>query len=324
MIVINRTSPDRWKADVVASVRQYNTWFLEAAPQAYRETRAAVVNDVENLFVATNDMRTITPGIITQNPAIIGTLRMSTAPPLARDRLIGLSYSTSRLMKNLEEGRTPPRMPRAELGAHLERMCSVVETLLDRTLFDWLDTTDKPTPEQRELAAVVVSDRRCGAVADPIVRNAQERRQLAVIGAWLDQRGYRRQAHPSGVPLNQMAPGTYSFRQNVPVQIGDAADGGIKTVSMPIDAVIQPRVPFPNGLPLLVEAKSAGDFTNTNKRRKEEAVKASQLRSTYGSDVQLILFLCGYFDAGYLGYEAAEGLDWVWEHRVDDFEHAGL
>ena len=30
------------------------------------------------------------------------------------------------------------------------------------------------------------------------------------------------------------------------------------------------------------------------------------------------LFLCGYFDSGYLGYEAAEGIDWVWEHRIDD------
>ncbi|MGF0304606.1 XamI family restriction endonuclease, partial [Rhodococcus rhodochrous] len=78
------------------------------------------------------------------------------------------------------------------------------------------------------------------------------------------------------------------------------------------------------GFPLLVEAKSAGDFTNTNKRRKEEATKIRQLRKTYGSEIQLVLFLCGYFDAGYLGYEAAEGLDWVWEHRPDDFANAGL
>lgn len=29
--------------------------------------------------------------------------------------------------------------------------------------------------------------------------------------------------------------------------------------------------------------------------------------------MRFILFLCGYFDSGYLGYEAAEGIDWVWE-----------
>ena len=71
-------------------------------------------------------------------------------------------------------------------------------------------------------------------------------------------------------------------------------------------------------MPLLMEAKSAGDFTNTNKRRKEEAVKFSQLKRTYGDDIKFFLFLCGYFDSGYLGYEAAEGIDWVWEHRIDD------
>jgi hypothetical protein len=74
----------------------------------------------------------------------------------------------------------------------------------------------------------------------------------------------------------------------------------------------------------LIEAKSAGDFANTNKRRKEEATKIHQLRESYGPDVQLILFLCGYFDSGYLGYEAAEGLDWVWEHRIEDLGQLGI
>ena len=76
--------------------------------------------------------------------------------------------------------------------------------------------------------------------------------------------------------------------------------------------------------PILIEAKSAGDFTNTNKRRKEEAQKIHQLRSAYGQNGNLLLFLCGYFDTGYLGYEAAEGLDWVWEHRIDDMLQLGI
>ena len=74
----------------------------------------------------------------------------------------------------------------------------------------------------------------------------------------------------------------------------------------------------------MIEAKSAGDFTNTNKRRKEEATKVNQLRVRYGEDLQFILFLCGYFDAGYLGYEAAEGIDWIWEHRIEDMELLGI
>ena len=85
-----------------------------------------------------------------------------------------------------------------------------------------------------------------------------------------------------------------------------------------------PKAAKPNDLPLLIEAKSAGDFTNVNKRRKEEATKMTQLRRTYGRDVRFILFLCGYFDSGYLGYEAAEGIDWVWEHRIEDLRKFGL
>lgn len=61
-----------------------------------------------------------------------------------------------------------------------------------------------------------------------------------------------------------------------------------------------------------------------NKRRKEEAAKMTQLRHTYGDRARLNLFLCGYFDTGYLGYEAAEGIDWVWEHRIDDLAKFGL
>ena len=74
----------------------------------------------------------------------------------------------------------------------------------------------------------------------------------------------------------------------------------------------------------MIEAKSAGDFTNVNKRRKEEAIKIQQLRAKHGQDVEFILFLCGYFDSGYLGYEAAEGIDWIWEHRMSDLDKLGL
>ena len=116
-----------------------------------------------------------------------------------------------------------------------------------------------------------------------------------------------------------MRPGTFCFHLNVPVQ----QENGRK-VNIPVDAAIMPKTQEPSTMPLFVEAKSAGDFTNTNKRRKEEAVKIAQLRSTYDQNIAFILFLCGYFDSGYLGYEAAEGIDWVWEHRIDDLVKFGL
>jgi hypothetical protein len=315
--LINADKPHLWKNDVQESVSLYNEWFLRAAPEAYRTTRGTIVDEVETAFRQTSNMSQITPEIIRASPGIVRTLRMSTAPPIARDRLTGLAGTDRSVVPSLEKGVIPPRA--TGLSGQLTRICDVVAELLDLDLFEWLKTGSQPDDRQWELATVVVGDRLCGAIADPIVRNAQEQRQLALIGQWLDDRGYARKPHPSGRALQDMEPGTYSFRQVVLVR-----DGNGKRVQMPIDAVVQPHSPTPSGLPVLIEAKSAGDFTNTNKRRKEEAQKVHQLNDEYGKDCSLLLFLCGYFDAGYLGYEAAEGLDWVWEHRIDDLAQAGI
>lgn len=99
-----------------------------------------------------------------------------------------------------------------------------------------------------------------------------------------------------------MKPGTYIFRLNIPVK----QENG-NTVNISVDAVIMPIQARTGDFPILIEAKSAGDYTNTNKRRKEEAIKFAQLQKTYAHNVNFVLFLCGYFDTGYLGYEAAEG-----------------
>ena len=243
---------------------------------------------------------------------------MSTCPPLARDRLIGLAHASKNLVKVMEEKKVIPlRMPPAALQENLARIADTVIRMLDIDIFPWVASKARPTEEERHRASTIVADRLCGAVSDPIIRNAQEKRQLAMIADYLQQRGYRQEAHPAGRPLNQMEPGTFTFRRNVVV-------GTQLKVNIPIDVVIQRKKPKPSSLPILIEAKSAGDFTNTNKRRKEEAVKIAQLQPAYGKDVEFILFLCGYFDSGYLGDEAAEGIDWIWEHRMTDLDQLGI
>jgi hypothetical protein len=193
--------------------------------------------------------------------------------------------------------------------------------MLDGDIFPWLAEKRRPTAEERYRSSTIVADRLFGAVAEPIVRNAQEKRQLALLERRLIDKGYRLNAHPASTPITEMEPGTISFRLNAVVK-SSKADGN--AVKIPIDAVIQPlRAKLPH-LPFLIEAKSAGDFTNVNKRRKEEATKINQLKATYGDSVVFVLFLCGYFDAAYLGYEAAEGIDWVWEHRIEEIDQLGI
>ncbi len=187
---VNADKPHLWKLDIVQSVDFYNNWFMQFAPQVYRDTRLVTTKQVKSALEQTVNLTNITPAILRQYPSVLPILRMATAPPIARDRLIGLAGVSSNLVKNMEEKqRIPPRTDSATLDAEL---------------------------------------------------------------------------------------------------------------------------------------KSAGDYTNPNKRRKEEAVKMTQLRSNYGENVRFILFLCGYFDSGYLGYEAAEGIDWVWEHRIDDLGLFGI
>ena len=318
-MAVNRDKPDRWNEDVAQSVDMYNDWFLRFAPDAYRTTRVQTTKDVEKTLKATDNLTNIGVALLRMNPSVLPTLRMSTCPPLAVDRLIGLAGVSGNLVSVMEKkGKLPPRMPRYALEEDLKKIGNIIVKMADPDIFVWLALGEGPTEQELYRAATIVADRLCGAVANPIIRNAQEKRQLAAIEMWLTQRGYR--AAQGGTQYNRMRPGTFSFRLNVPVK----QEGSGKTVNIPVDAVVMPKNAKVGEFPLLVEAKSAGDFTNVNKRRKEEATKMNQLRSTYGADVRFILFLCGYFDSGYLGYEAAERIDWVWEHRIDDLGEFGL
>jgi XamI restriction endonuclease len=314
---INSDKPHLWKADIAASVDRFNQWFMRFAPEAFRSTRVKTTEHVKAALLATRDLRELNPDRLRANPGALPTLRMCTAPPLAVDRLVGLSSANKSLIGKMEDGKLAVRMKDELLLEHLTSVCRVLNQLLDRDIFPWLEAAKAPTAREPDRASTIIADRLCSAVANPIVRNAQEQRQLALIGEFLRERGYRKQALPAGHLLREMEPGTYAFRMNLSV-------GKTLKVNIPIDVVIQPKQPRQDRLPILIEAKSAGDFTNTNKRRKEEATKVRQLQATYGATVPYILFLCGYFGTDYLGYEAAEGIDWVWEHRISDLLQLGL
>lgn len=320
-MAVNRDKPDRWKADIAQSVDMYNDWFLHFAPETYRETRVTTAGDVEQALLTTQDLTDIGVTLLRDNPGILPTLRMSTCPPLAADRLIGLSGVPPNLVKVMErELKMPARMSQQDADIALGKIADTIGNMLDPDIFVWLQHGNAPSEQERYRAATIVADRLCGSVANPIIRNAQEERQLASIARWLEGRGFTDLPVGEQRRHDEMEPGTFTFRMNVPAE----QEGTGRPVNLPIDAVIMPKTARVGDLPLLVEAKSAGDFANVNKRRKEEAAKMGQMRLTYGDDVRFVLFLCGYFDSGYLGYEAAEGIDWVWEHRIEDFEEFGL
>jgi len=320
-VPVNADKPHLWKPDIAQSVDFYNNWFMQFAPQAYRETRIATTQQVESALIWTANLTNITPVLLQQHPEVLPILRMATAPTIARDRLIGLAGVSPNLVKNMEEKqRIPPRLDSATLDTELLKISQIIARLIDKDIFSWLESGQHPTDIEVHRAATIVADRLCGAISDPIIRNAQERRQLATIRQWLEQRGYSYIGGGTRLSFERMLPGTFAFRLNIPILLRV----GTKKINIPIDVVVMPLQSSPGDLPLLIEAKSAGDYTNPNKRRKEEAIKMAQLGSNYGNNVRFILFLCGYFDSGYLGYEAAEGIDWVWEHRIEDLALFGV
>jgi len=315
---VNCDKPQRWKRDIALSVDLYNDWFLGFAPNTYRQERVTATANVEAMLARTGYLRTLSFRELSEYPSVLFGLRMCTAPPIARDRLVGLAGVPRALVNRMEKNDgLPPRMNQTALEKAVEKIIAMIMRLIDVDIFPWLPENRDPTQQEVYRAATIVADRLCGANANPIIRNAQERRQLDKIKAWLESRRYRDVTGKAA--MNDMQAGTFAFRLNVPGLKEDR-----KTVNIPVDAVVMPRKVKPGQLPVMIEAKSAGDFTNTNKRRKEEAAKIGQLRRNHGEAVRYVLFLCGYFDSGYLGYEAAEGIDWVWEHRMNDLKEFGL
>ena len=316
MNAINRLNVDRWKEDISRSVDFYNDWFLAFAPPTFKEARKKAGEKVSEVLELTDDGAELSEAALAMAPQMLPVLRQMTCPPIARDRLAGLAKLPASAVAGLEDPEGKPRKTSCHALEACGKIVPVLHKLLDTDLLPWLAKGKgaRPTREQRKRAALVIADRLCGAYSNPIVRNAQEKRQLAAIESFLTARGYAK-ARPSA--FGDLNPGEFAFRLNIKVETGNAGP----SVNIPVDVAIQRKDARKGALPVMLEAKSAGDFANVNKRRKEEAQKIALLKRTYGDDVCFVLFLCGYFDSCYLGYEAAEGIDWIWEHRISDLEN---
>ena len=162
---INADKPHLWKADIAASVDEFNQWFMRFAPDAFRSTRVRTTAHVKAALLATNDLRSIDATTLNDNPSALSTLRMCTAPPLAVDRLIGLADASKNLVGRMEDGKLPSRMNVADLDTELTKLCRIISRLLDRDIFPWLDAAKAPTDHERDRASTIVADIGCGSIA---------------------------------------------------------------------------------------------------------------------------------------------------------------
>lgn len=261
----------------------------------------------------TDDFRAFSPKSLLDRPTILSVARMCISPSMARDRFVGFSGVSKSLVTSMErDGLLPPRARRPDL--QLQVMCDFLLPLFDPGVFRWLEEDRNPTPRERDNALLIVGDRLANAFYLPDLRNAQEARQKVLMRAYLEASGFD---ESTDLPF-EMLPGTFRFGRDVSV----IREDGVRQ-SMPVDCVV---APLDASLPLAcIEMKSAGDYTNVNKRRKEESDKNNALKRAHGARAVFLLQLFGYFGHTYLAFEAASGIDWAWDHRLSDLDsHLGI
>ena len=136
---VNADKPHLWKKDVAASVDLYNDWFMRFAPKTYREVRKETIKRVQEAIQLTKNLTLLSPELLEANPSVLPTLRMCTAPPIARDRLAGLAHVSKHLVISMERGKIPPRMSEGKLIRQLQAIAEIPVKLLDYDIFPWLE-----------------------------------------------------------------------------------------------------------------------------------------------------------------------------------------
>jgi hypothetical protein len=298
--------PSEWDTDITRTVADYDTWYLSKSPGMFASARGRAVGEATKAMQATADFAKFDANSLIAHPGALFVARMSVSPPMARDRFVGFSGANKSLVTTMErDGVIPAKARRVQV--QLQVMCDFLAPLLDPGLFCWLAENRTPTAAERDKALLVIGDRLASAFYQPTLRNTQEARQKEVMRAYLEGEGFEK----SSAPAFEMPPGTFGFGRNVRVLREDG-----EPQNLPVDCVVSP---LDARLPLAcVELKSAGDFTNVNKRRKEESDKHNALSRTHGNRAVFLLQLFGYFGRPYLSFEASAGIDWAWDHRLRD------
>ena len=143
---INSDKPHLWKADVSQSIDYYNDWFLRFAPDVYREQRQTQSAIVKAELERSNYLRRINAEFLKDSPGSLQILRMATAPPLARDRLIGMAYVTPNLVNSME-GKT-------NIPSRLLLIALFYRSMLSRTTYPLLLKQNLPATSPIQTNAV--------------------------------------------------------------------------------------------------------------------------------------------------------------------------
>jgi hypothetical protein len=137
--------------------------------------------------------------------------------------------------------------------------------------------------------------------------------QFDMLKRWLIRHGYKQIVYDVPDDLDAMPVGTFTFRPAISIRKRKTS------VNIPIDCVVKPFAAGKTNLPvLIIETKLSENTASSIRSAKRDARKFATFKEHLEKNVKFMLLLCGYFDGYYLGPQAAEGIDWVWQHRLND------
>jgi hypothetical protein len=200
----------------------------------------------------------------------------------------------------------------------VESASEIILNEIDDSLIPWLKNGRPATDKELLIATIISTDRIIQRTTSTALRYMHEPRQLKILRKFLEEKGLVEYSGSIADPRTDMPSGTYIFNATI-----EGATESSSPINLQVDALIKPKSKSENLLPIFLEAKSLGDTVNPNKRQKEEAIKIQNLKRKWGNDSEhlfFILMLGGTVPIRYLQIENSFGLDWVWEHRVEDLK----
>jgi len=307
---MNSGSPERWEADRIRARDEMISWLAENAESS--QLRIELENK-SLLAVQLLEKNLSIRESVSTFPESLTVLRALTRRDIGTSQFATFTGFGVSIIRSIERGINAP-------SEFIKEATLILEGELDYALVPWLQERRGATVEERNRAVHVSADRILRRITSTALRYQHEPRQLEKLESFLIAQGLKKTDFTTLVdPLVDVIPGTYAFRVNVN---GKTSEDLI--LKQNVDVLIKPFSYAPDALPIFMEAKSMSDEVNPNKRQKEEAQKINNLIRMWGSrstsDIIYLLLLGGTVPRRYLEVEAGSGIDWIWEHRVEDIK----
>lgn len=306
---MNANNPEAWEEDRKTAKAEIIDWLSENSDTSQKRTE--LETDLDGKLKKTSHFESIFQLLIAE-PGLLQGLRALTRRDIGTSQIatfLGISTST---FEAIERGAKP-------MDPILTNLSSLLEKELDKSLAGWMIEKREPSSDEIVRAKIVAADRIIKRTASTELRYRHEPRQLDKLKIFLQSRNFE-EIDGAGIrnPKTDIPIGKYAFRVNIE---GKTIDG--VSLNQNVDTLIMPHTSKRDSLPIFLEAKSMTDEVNPNKRQKEEAQKVDSVRRKWqvpGIHLNFILLLGGTVPRRYLEVEAGSGLDWIWEHRIEDLD----